>query len=361
MLHLKSIHLTQFKNYNSFSINIDKRIIAIAGKNGIGKTNLLDAIYFLAFTKSYFTRTDALNTQEGTTGFRLEGNFENNDNFFNVVAILRETGKKEFFVNNEAYQKMAEHIGKLPVVMIAPDDVEIITGGSEERRRFVDALISQTNYQYLYTLIQYNKILAQRNALLKQFAQQKNTNPALLNVLDEQLAAPALYIFITRKNFLVEFIEQVKIFYLKISGENYNVELHYNTQLSQQPLVIWLQQMRDKDLMLQRTNAGPHKDDIEIFLHQKPFKQTASQGQRKSLLFALKLAEFEMLKNNKGFAPLLLLDDIFEKLDESRMDNLLNWVCVHNKGQVFLTDTHVERLENALKKIQVSYQLLQLT
>ncbi len=296
----------------------------------------------------------------GDQGFRLAVTVEKQATPYEIVCILRETGRKEVYVDNEGYLKFSDHIGKFPVVMIAPDDVHIITEGSEERRRFLDALLSQIDHNYLIQLISYNKILSQRNSLLKAAAESRRLDNSLLEVLNEQLIRPGVIIFEKRKNFLKDFIPTVHHFYQKISGESYDLTINYESQLLHTSFDNLLHQLRDKDLTLQRTNGGIHKDDLDINLHGNSFKNIASQGQRKSLLFALKLAEFEVLKNTNGFPPLLLLDDVFEKLDRDRMNNLLHWVCTDNNGQIFITDTHCERLLEHFNQMAVPFQLIEL-
>lgn len=360
MLRLQYISLTQFKNYNNRSFDFTERIIGICGKNGVGKTNLLDAIHYLCFTKSYFTRLDAVNVQQGQTGFRLEGRFQLWDKPENTVCILRETGRKEFLVNETVYEKFSRHIGHYPCVIIAPDDAQLITGGSEERRRFLDALLSQLDADYLQHLITYNKILIQRNSLLRAFAEMDNKDPALLDVLDEQLMKPGAYIFNKRKEFLVSFLPVVKHVYNDIARKPEDVTLFYESELLQSTFAELLGATRQKDCLVQRTTAGIHRDDLEINLDKQLFRNIASQGQRKSLLFALKLAEMEVLKKEKGFAPLLLLDDVFEKLDEDRIANLLQKVCVENEGQVFITDTNEKRLRSHLSELNVAFEIIQL-
>ncbi len=378
MLYLSKISLTQFKNYRLSSFSFTERIIGICGLNGRGKTNLLDAIYYCCFTKSYFSKTDGLNVQFDNDGFRLEttssisskggGNGEDisedrkeiQKNINEVVCILRGTGKKEILLNGVAYTKFSEHIGKFPAVMIAPDDIELITGGSEERRRFMDIVLSQLDAEYLQQLMQYNKVLQQRNSLLKLFAEQGKTDWPLLEVLDEQLVAPGNYVYSKRKLFTRELIPLVQKFYEQIADNNEVVTIQYDSHLNESTFHDLLNNYRQKDFMLQRSNAGIHKDDIFFQLNSQPFKTTASQGQRKSLLFALKLSEFELLRSYKGFAPLLLLDDVFEKLDDNRIQQLLHWVCNENEGQVFITDTHRDRLEEAFEKLETKYQIIEL-
>ena len=358
MLRLQYISLTQFKNYSNRSFEFQERIIAICGKNGVGKTNLMDAIHYLCFTKSYFTRQDSNNVQQGNTGFRVEGQLSLNNKKEKAVCILRETNRKEFLVNENVYDKFSHHIGRYPCVVIAPDDAQLITGGSEERRKFLDALLSQLDAAYLQNLITYNKILQQRNSLLHSFVENGNKDFALLEVLDGQLIKPGEFVFNKRKEFLVSFLPLAKHLYNDISRQSEDVTLLYESELLQASLVELLKLNRQKDCLAQRTTSGIHKDDLEIDLGSLLFRNIASQGQRKSLLFALKLAEMEVLKKEKGFAPLLLLDDVFEKLDEDRITNLLQKVCLENEGQVFITDTNEERLRQHLDALPVNYQLI---
>jgi DNA replication and repair protein RecF len=379
MFFLRKISLTQFKNYNLSSFDFTERVIGICGLNGKGKTNLLDAVYYCCFTKSYFTKVDGSNIQFGSDGFRLEaapsispnggGNPEDlsedrsnkkEKKQYEIVCIFRGTGKKELLLNGVPYTKFSEHIGKFPAVMIAPDDIALIADGSEERRRFMDTVLSQVDAEYLQQLIIYNKVLQQRNSLLKRFAEQGKTDWPLLEVMDEQLMAPGNFIYVKRKSFTEQLIPLVQRFYHQIADNSEEISLQYDSSLNDSPFYDLLNHYRQKDFLLQRSNAGIHKDDIGFQLNGQPFKTTASQGQRKSLLFALKLAEFELLKANKGFAPLLLLDDVFEKLDDNRMNQLLHWVCNENKGQVFITDTHRERLEEAFKNLLTAYQIIEL-
>jgi len=360
MLRLQHISLVQFKNYSNRSFDFAGRITGICGNNGAGKTNLLDAIHYLCFTRSYFSRLDAGNVRHGSTGFRVEGDFVLQNNPEKVVCILRETGRKEFLINDTAYEKFSVHIGRYPCVVIAPDDAELITGGSEARRKFLDALLSQLDAVYLRHLITYTKLLQQRNSLLKSFTETGTRNESLLDVLDEQLIPPAEYIINRRKLFLVSFLPGVKHLYKDIAGKEEALDLSFESDLLASSAAELLKLNRQKDFLAQRTTAGIHRDELSMQLTGQPFKNIASQGQRKSLLFALKLAEMEMLKNEKGFAPLLLLDDVFEKLDEGRISNLLNKVCVENAGQVFITDTNEERLAEHLKELDIQFQLIKL-
>jgi DNA replication and repair protein RecF len=367
MLRLNNISLIQFKNYLSRSIPFTERIVCISGRNGIGKTNLLDAIHYLCFTKSYFTR-DANNILKGYDGFRLEGELEIWGKPEKAVCILRETGKKEFSIDGQYYEKFSRHIGHYPCVIIAPDDIQIITAGSEERRRFIDALLSQLDADYLQQLIVYNKILQQRNSLLKGFAETGSRDLSLLSVFDDQLCEPGEKIFAKRKEFLVAFLPLVKQLYNELAKQitpkdllTENINLFYDSELLQVSFPELLKINQPRDLQALRTTAGIHRDDLEFNLNEQSFKVIASQGQKKSLLFALKLAEIEILKKEKGFAPLLLLDDVFEKLDEERIANLFYRVCVENEGQVFITDTNKERLKQHIIAIGEPYQLINLS
>lgn len=361
MLRLKNIGLTQFRNYETASFSFNQRVIGICGLNGKGKTNLIDSIYYLCFTKSYFAKTDAQNVKFDENGFRVSGSFESagiGDQ--SVVCIYRIAGKKELFLNEVPYEKFSAHIGKFPCVMIAPDDVEIISGGSEGRRRFIDTILSQMDAFYLQQLIIYNKVLQQRNSLLKHFQESGNYDWNLLDVLNMQLIQPGVNIYESRKKFVSTMMPLVKSFYTEIAGEQEVIALKYDSALHAGSFEAILKENRDKDVYLQRTSSGIHKDDLYAELNGRSFKSIASQGQRKSLLFAFKLAEFAILKENKGFAPLLLLDDVFEKLDDVRMSNLLKWVCVNNDGQVIITDTHVDRLKSSLEAFGNEVQIIQL-
>jgi DNA replication and repair protein RecF len=358
------IVLTGYRNYESQTFHFRQRIVGICGRNGKGKTNLLDAINYICFTKSYFSKSDALNIFFGAEGFRLEAELQNEKNAearaHKIICIYRSSLKKEFYLDDIAYVKFSHHIGKFPCVMIAPDDIEIITGGNEERRKFLDTLISQVDAEYLQQLIIYNKVLQQRNSFLKNESFQSNFDAQLLDALDAQLIKPAEYIHRTRDHFCKKLIPLVKEFYKTISGNREMISLTYNSSLNENDFSKSLILCRQRDVLSQRTNTGVHKDDLVFLLNDNSFRTTASQGQRKSLLFACKLAEFEILHSIKGSPPLLLLDDVFEKLDEIRMKNLLQHVCEKNNGQVFITDTHKDRLENALAGFANQVQIIEL-
>jgi DNA replication and repair protein RecF len=360
MLKLTSISLFQFKNYKQKTFHFPERITGICGNNGVGKTNLLDAIHYLCFTKSYFSRLDNQHVQHGADGFRLEGDFIVNDKAEKAVCILRETGKKEFAINNQFYEKFSAHIGHYPCVVIAPDDAILITGDSKERRSFIDSIISQLNEDYLQDLITHKKVLEQRNYLLKSFAESGKQDFPLLDVLDNQIATVGERIFSKRKDFLLSFLPVVKKIYAHIAANDEFVDLIYESELLKAEYLQLLKINRQRDCLAQRTSSGIHKDDLVFQLSGQQFKNIASQGQRKSLLFALKLAELEVLKQEKGFAPLLLLDDVFEKLDEERVSKLLHKVCVENEGQVLITDTSQERLTAHLQQHNLNFNIISL-
>lgn len=361
MIRLNQLTLTQFKNYSQASFSFPNRITGICGLNGVGKTNLLDAIYYCCFTRSFFSNTDAQNIQFHADGFRLAAVFNYSGESETLVCIHRGSGKtKTVLLNEVEYPRFSQHIGHYPAVMIAPDDIEIITGGSEERRKYLDTHFSQFDRDYLETLIQYGRVLQQRNALLKQLAEQPGSQMMLLDVYDEQLIPLGQRIYELRRQYCEILIPEVVRFYHTLADNQEIVEVQYTSPLHQQSFGDILQKNRSRDMLLQRTSSGVHKDDLVCTLQGQPFRQTASQGQRKSLLFALKLAEFHLLHEKKGFPPLLLLDDVFEKLDQERMHNLLHWVAQFQTGQVFITDTHEARLREALAACTTDFDVITL-
>ena len=323
--------------------NFDKNICCFFGANGVGKTNVLDAIYYLCFTKSYFSSFDYQVIKQGMQGMYVKGVFGDSK----VDCIIRENGKKEISLNEELYEKNAHHIGKFPAVIISPDDTILINGHSDVRRRFMDILLSQQNAEYLQSLIKYNKYLAQRNALLKS-AKNKAIDSNLHDHYKKKLSEYGHYIFAERSKLLGELLQPVQDFYKKISKSNEKVSITYRSQLSEKDLLELFVANDEKDFFTQRTNAGIHKDDMVFTLSSFPMKNHASQGQKKSFLFALKLAEYSLLKKVLNKKPLLLLDDIFEKLDEKRAQHLVNLILKLDT-QVFITDTHEERLRTAFE------------
>jgi len=360
MIGIQQLSLVQFRNYVQKSFNFTNRIVGIVGPNGTGKTNVLDALYYLSFTKSYFNRPDAQNVHHAYQGMRVEGIYNIKEETVPITCIIRENLKKEFYYDEELYTKLSKHIGRIPCVMIAPDDVQIITGSSEERRRLMDSLLSQLYPDYLKYLILYNKILLQRNSLLKQAAETGSIDELLLETLDEQLATNGQLIYNYRSELFVNLLPEILKLYSHLALQNDAIDIKYQSTLANTNLKQLLKESIVKDKALQRTSTGIHKDDLIITIQSQSFKQEASQGQRKSLLFAIRLAEWQFIKNEKGYPPILLMDDIFEKLDEQRMIQLLGWVSKSTDGQVFITDTHKERVANLLGKHLSSYQLIEL-
>lgn len=360
MLRMQTLSLTQFRNYMQQNFSFSERVVGICGRNGTGKTNLLDAVYYLSFSKSYFSRPDSQHVHHGMQGMRLEADYLLQDAPQKLVCVLRENNRKELSLNGEEYRKFSDHIGRFPCVMIAPDDVALVTGASEERRKFIDTVLSQINRAYLLNLIDYTKLLQQRNSLLKQAAEYGRMDEALFEVISGQLVQKGNAVFQERKQFLAGFLQRAASIYTRIAGNDDGISLAYESQLLHGDFAGLLKESAAKDRQLQRSSTGIHKDDLVFTMHMIPFKAEASQGQRKSLLFALKLAEWQVLQEAKHFTPILLLDDVFEKLDEERMLQLLQWVCAESDGQVFISDTHPGRLEAHLQQTGVPYQLINL-
>ena len=360
MVGIQQLKLVQFRNYVQTNFEFTDRIVGIVGSNGTGKTNLLDALYYLSFTKSYFNRPDAQNVHHAYEGLRIEGTYSINKQNTAITCIIRETLKKEFYFDEELYTKLSQHIGKIPCVMIAPDDVQIITGSSEERRKLMDSLLCQIFPDYLKYLIQYNKVLLQRNSLLKNAAETGAIDSLLVATLNGQLIENGMPIYAYRKKLMAELLPEIIKLYNHLAQKNDQIHIQYQSKLDEDSFDNLLQQSFSKDKAIQRTSAGIHKDDLVITIQGQSFKQEASQGQRKSLLFALRFAEWECIKKSKGFSPILLMDDIFEKLDEQRMIQLLDWVSNSTDGQVFITDTHKERVADLLGKYLSAYQLIEL-
>lgn len=347
MLRLEEIQLIQFKCYEHKTLRFTKPIVLLHGSNGAGKTSILDAIYYLCFTKSYFVATDAPLTLKGRTGWRIAGTFHAAEPH-QVSAVLRETGKKEFTCNNTPYTKLAHHIGRFPCVMIAPDDVAWISGTSEIRRTFLDRMIAQTNPEYIQTLSRYNRTLTQRNALLKQVAEGQAPNSELFEFYNNELNLCASFIHQTRCDVCTQFIPQVNQYYAAWSHESESITLQYDSALHHETMLALLASNYPKDVVLQRTTKGIHRDDLSVQLNELPFKQVASQGQRKALLFAIKLAERDYIFKQTGIAPILLLDDLFEKLDAQRMERLIDYL-VATGSQLIVTDTHAGRALQAFQ------------
>jgi len=355
-LYLEDLRLLHFKNYEDASVSCSSRINAFVGINGMGKTNLLEAIYYLCMCRSPKGMPDRYLVRQGADFFRLEGRFRREDRPEAIVAKLKPGKKKEFERNGKPYSLLSEHIGLLPVVFIAPEDTLLITGGSEERRRLLDNTLAQLDAEYLRQLISYNKILQQRNSLLKQFAEQQSFDPALLEVYDRQMLDPAAYLYSMRSRFLAQFNPLLLELTARISSANDGFQAQYKSPLQERSMAEWLIENREKDRFLARTTAGIHKDDLLLELDDSPVKRLASQGQTKSLALGLKLAQYRMLQTEKNIAPLLLLDDLFDKLDNERVGNLLNLLKESAFGQVFLTDTDEARVLDLLTRMEARHR-----
>lgn len=348
---LQRLSLINFKNYEEASLTFSPTVNAFTGNNGAGKTNLLDAIHYLSLCKSYFNPIDTQQIKQGADFFMVQGVFELQGKQETIACSLKKNQKKQFKRNKKEYQRLADHIGLFPLVMISPYDVSIVMEGSEERRKFVDNAISQTDRNYLDELIQYNKCLANRNALLRQIAHTGKYDPALMEIYDEQLSASGTVIYHKRRDFMAHFAEIFNQHYTFLSEGAEEVSLVYDSPLHEDTLPNLLQKYVEKDRILERTTMGIHKDDLVFSIHGMPLKKFGSQGQQKSFLIALKLAQYTYLKQQKGFEPLLLLDDIFDKLDDLRTRKLMQKVSAHDFGQIFITDTSRQRIETIFEEI----------
>lgn len=356
---LKNITLLNFKNYSDADLRFSKTVNAFVGNNGAGKTNLLDAIHYLCLCKSYFNPIDSQQIKTSEDLFLIQGDFERQEKNEKITCGVKKNQKKQFKRNKKEYDKLASHIGLFPLVMISPYDVTIIMDGSEERRRFMDNVISQTDAQYLDELIIYNRHLLNRNALLKQIALTRRYDPALLEIFDEQLVSSGQKIFEKRKQFMLDYILLFNKYYQYLTTDAEQVSLVYQSQLNDTPFDTLLQQSVEKDKVLERTTTGIHKDDLIFSIADMPLKKFGSQGQQKSFLIALKLAQYAYVEKYKGFKPLLLLDDIFDKLDDHRMHKLMEMVSHHDFGQIFITDTGKERVSNIFNQIKVPVTLFE--
>ncbi|GGF74318.1 DNA replication/repair protein RecF [Wenyingzhuangia marina] len=360
-MHLQKLSLVNYKNITSENFDFDAKINCFIGNNGVGKTNVLDAIYYLSYTKSYFNAVATQNIKHGEEFFLIEGDYLLEDERLEkIVCSLKKGTKKIVKRNGKSYEKFSDHIGNFPLVIISPSDRDLIIEGSETRRKFMDGVISQQDNTYLQNLVNYNKILTQRNALLKYFAANRTFDALNLSVYNEQLLELSDYIYEKRVWFLKEFAPIFNECYQEISNSKEEVGLLYKTQLDEAPLLELFEQNLGKDRMLQYTSVGIHKDDLQFELNGYPIKKFGSQGQQKSYLIALKLAQFEFMKQVTGKKPILLFDDIFDKLDENRVTQVINLVNKDHFGQIFITDTHGDRTENVVKRTDQPYKIFHL-
>lgn len=357
---LQHISLLNYKNFESISFDFNDKINCFVGNNGVGKTNVLDAIYHLSYGKSYFNPVASQNINHNADFFVVDGTYLKSERNEKIIVSLKKSQKKVIKRNGKAYDRFSDHVGFLPLVIISPADNDLISEGSETRRKFLDSIISQSNKNYLTTLIKYNKTLQQRNSLLKYFASNNTFNADTLAVYNEQLSDFGKVIFDTRKAFIASFIPIFIDKYKELSNDNEQVTLNYKSQLNEKSLPELLAENLQKDKILQYTSVGVHKDDLVFGISEYPIKKFGSQGQQKSFLIALKLAQFEFLKQQSSIKPILLLDDIFDKLDEARVSQLIALVNKDEFGQIFISDTHAERTENIIQKTNKSYQLFKL-
>ena len=359
-MFLKELSLTNYKNFESLKFSFDTKIICFVGLNGVGKTNILDSIYHLSYTKSYFNPIPSQNIKHGETFFFISGRYMIHDKEENILVSLKKGDKKIIKRNNKLYKKFSDHIGKIPLVLISPDDRNLIIEGSETRRKFIDGIISQTDKEYLNNLIDYNKTLKQRNALLKMFYDNSESIRKTIDIYDRQLSSDAQKIYDKRREFLNEFIPIFKSIYKELSNDKENVEIKHSSDISpDQNLYKLLKNSLEKDLRLQYTTKGIHKDDLNLSLDNFPIKKYGSQGQQKTFLIAMKLAQFDYLSKLDS-KPILLLDDIFDKLDDTRVKQIINLVNQEKFNQIFISDTNKTRSENIIKKVNKSYKIFEI-
>ncbi|MFC7357506.1 DNA replication/repair protein RecF [Jejudonia soesokkakensis] len=358
---LQSLSLLNYKNFTAETFAFDPKINCFVGYNGVGKTNALDAIYHLSFGKSYFNPITSQNIKHGQDFFVIEGDYEKQERSEKILVSAKRGQKKMIKRNGKLYEKFSEHIGFLPLVIISPADRDLIIEGSDTRRKFIDGVISQGDPDYLNTLIKYNKVLAQRNSLLKYFAANNTFNKDNLDIYNEQLHEYGTLIFGKRTAFLETFLPIFLKRHQSISNGNEAVSLVYKSQLQDNDLLSSLEENVQKDRFSQYTNFGIHKDDLSFEIDEHPIKKFGSQGQQKSYLIALKLAQFDFIKAQNNVNPILLLDDIFDKLDAQRVEQLIQLVEDENFGQLFISDTHPERTEEVVKKVHQSYKMFELS
>lgn len=352
---LERLSILDYKNIIQADLSFSSKLNCFLGNNGMGKTNLLDAIYYLSFCKSHNNLIDSQNIKHDADFALIQGYYlENEGKVDEFFCSLRRRQKKQFKYNKKEYEKLSDHIGRLPLVMISPSDSELITGGSEERRKFMDVVLSQFDKEYLQSLIRYNKALQQRNALLKSDIQ---ADESLYELWEEQLAAEGQIIYARRRKFIQEFIPTFQYYYSFICQSNEEVSLAYESQLSEGSLLGLLKQKRERDKILGYTTVGVHRDDLDMRLGEYSIKKVGSQGQNKTYIVAMKLAQFDFLQKSQQITPILLLDDIFDKLDSSRVEQIVKLVSGENFGQIFITDTNREHLDEILKGINSDHHL----
>lgn len=345
---LEKIVITDFRNIILQELEFSPNVNCVSGNNGEGKTNLLDAIYYLSMTKSAFALSDKFNFRHGTEEFSLSGLYRMENGLSSRFSVkMTSKGEKKMKRDEKQYGKVSEHIGVLPVVMVSPSDISMVSESGEERRRFVNAVLSQMDREYMTSLQQYNRLLLQRNKMLKE----QDVDRGLLEVIDMRMSAFAEPVFQARKKFVEELTPIVQEYYKALSGDSEQVSIEYDSELSKASLEQILAASYDKDRALKYTSAGIQRDDFLFKMNGHPIRRYGSQGQQKSFLVSLKFAQYELMKKNYGFAPVLLLDDVFDKLDMSRISNLLEMVASNDFGQIFITDSNKVRMAGIVDKL----------
>ncbi|HAW20036.1 MAG TPA: DNA replication and repair protein RecF [Flavobacteriales bacterium] len=349
-MHLKQLKIFNFKNIETAEFELAEKVNCFLGNNGSGKTTVLDSIYYLAFCKSFFNPIDSQNIQYDSEFFMIDGDFDFAGESERINCAQKRGEKKRFKRNQKEYDRLADHIGMIPLVMIAPSDTDLIREGSEMRRKFMNGIISQYNRGYLDTLLQYNRTLAQRNAMLKHiWVEGKRMDQTVFEVFDEQLHALGTDIYQERVSFLKDYLPIFSNFYQLISGGAEEVTISYESHLNEKPLKDWFAETRQNDLRAHFTTKGIHKDDLVFQIGDHQMKKFGSQGQQKSFVIALRLAQFDYLKDLKQRKPILLLDDIFDKLDDLRVGALMKLVSEDHFGQIFITDANLHRVPELFK------------
>ncbi|MGC9353393.1 MAG: DNA replication/repair protein RecF [Mariniphaga sp.] len=356
-MYIEEISIVNFKNLKDVRVAFSPRLNCLIGNNGAGKTNLMDAVYYLSFCKSFFNAVDQFNINHDENFFMLTGNYRRLDSAETISCGLQKGQKKQFKRNAKVYKRLMEHIGLLPLVMITPSDTSLILGGSDERRKFMDGVISQYNQNYLDDLLKYNRALLQRNNLLKQFAADRYFDRELLSIWDNQLVDYGNRIHAERSEFVKKLVPVFQNYYSFISQGNEQVGLIHQSDLYKNSLETLLNDTLQKDRAVQYTTSGIHKDELVFNIDDYPIKKLGSQGQKKTYLVALKLAQYDFIKEISGMKPILLLDDIFDKLDHHRVEQIVKVVAGEDFGQIFITDTNREHLDAIIKKMNADYRI----
>ncbi len=355
-MYLKNLSLINFKNIAEARLDLSPSINALVGDNGAGKTNVIDAIHYLSLSKSMAVMTDRQSVRHDQPFFVVDGSFQSDAGSAEgvVCSFSRQAAKgvKSLKRNGKEYERLSDHVGVIPVVVVAPQDIALVYDGAEERRRFINSFISQLDPLYLSSLIRYNATLAQRNILLRQ-----RGDDSMLEIYDQQLSQCAEVIYAKRAEVIEQMTPLVERYYTLLSGEREQVSLHYRSQLSEGSLCDLLSQSREKDRALEHTSVGVHRDDVELRIEGFPLRKYGSQGQQKSYLIALKLAQYTLSSQSRGERPILLLDDLFDKLDSGRVERLIEIVATPQFGQIFITDCNRTRLETILSKGATPYSL----